>query len=753
MKLLLVSLLLGIVLQLGCQASPEVRKQRAVKRANELVAAKDFRRAVLEWKTALDVAPQDAEIHFQLGSTHLSLDDVRSAVQSFQRAVQLDPKHAAAQIKLAELYSAASDPETLQDAQSRMETLLETTPDNPEALSTLAHAELRLGEFADAEKHLTQAAAQAPSNIKAALGLAQLHVGRKHYAEAEAALKKATAQDPPLATPHVILGEFYVQLDRIDEARRQFERALAIDPNHSLALVDLAHLRRRLGDNAGAEDTYKRLAANGDAQYKTVYGVFLLKTGQHERGLAELKRVYSSEPDSRDIRRQLIAAYTITGRSADLDTLLSDALKKNARDTDALLHRARLELANGRYTDAQNSANQVLKVEPNSAVAHFVLAGVHGRLGNLRNRRQELSEAVRLNPLYLAARLELARTMIASKAASSALTLLNETPELQRRDPAVIAERNRALWATGNYGDAKKGIQAGLSLVRTPELLLQNAALSISEKNFTAARAAAEEVLKTSPEETRALDLLGRVAREEKRPETILRRVRDHASAHPKSARLQHYLGAQLARAGSLDEARATFESARRLDTSFWPATLSLAETALKQGRPDEAKTLANSLQGTRVAQAPAERLLAAIELQQNNGAAAVPHLRRVAELQPDDALAINNLAYALAEHGNSLDEALQIAQKAKELAPNHAAVDDTLGWILYKKGLYSRAIQYLEISTRRQPTAGRHAHLAMAYARTGDKNRGFLHLTTAARLNPAAREVTEAQAVIAASR
>ena len=49
--------------------------------------------------------------------------------------------------------------------------------------------------------------------------------------------------------------------------------------------------------------------------------------------------------------------------------------------------------------------------------------------------------------------------------------------------------------------------------------------------------------------------------------------------------------------------------------------------------------------------------------------------------------MAANNLAFLYADEGGNLDLALQLAQTAKQHLPNSAEVDDTLGWVYYKKG------------------------------------------------------------------
>jgi putative PEP-CTERM system TPR-repeat lipoprotein len=729
--------------------SPEVRKQRALDRAKHHMTAKDYARAVLEFKNAAQADPRDAEVHYQMGLAYLETKDLRSAVKSFQRATELNPKHPGAQIKLAELYSAARDRESLKDAATRMETLLSSSPDNADALSTLAYTELRLGDFQHAEEHLAKAVENAPANLKAAIALAQLRIGQKKFSEAELALKRATAQQPPLATPHIILGEFYVQLKRLEDARPQFVRALEIDKDNAVALLDLGNLQLKTGAVADAAETFKRLSLV-DKQYKSTYAIFLIRTGNRDRGIEELRQLNIQDPDDRDLRRQLITAYRMAGRSADIDSMLTTALKKNPKDTDALLHRARIDLASRKYTDAQNAVNRVIGFEPNSSQAHYLLATIHGHLHNTSLQRQELTAAIRLSPGFLAPRLELAQLLIGDKAASAALTLLNETPDWQRANVDVIAQRNRALFVIGDKKEMEKGVNQGLAISRTAELLVQNALLKFDQRNFAAARLSIDEVLRTYPEETRALTLLVQIGKAESNPASGIRRIQQHVAAHPKSARLQHYLGVTLERSGALADAKAAFEAARISDPSFWLASTSLAELYIKENRLNEARSLVAPLVSDAVANVQARRLLAAIEEKSGNRLAAVQQYRSISESRPDDPMALNNLAYALAEYSNSPDEALKIAQRAKEMAPDNAAVDDTLGWVLYKKGLYKNAVQHLENSVKKQPSAQRHVHLALAYAKQGDSERGFEQLAAAMKLNPALPEITEAQRIFA---
>jgi tetratricopeptide (TPR) repeat protein len=113
--------------------------------------------------------------------------------------------------------------------------------------------------------------------------------------------------------------------------------------------------------------------------------------------------------------------------------------------------------------------------------------------------------------------------------------------------------------------------------------------------------------------------------------------------------------------------------------------------------------------------------------------------------------VAANNLAWLTAEQGGNLDVALQLAQAAKARLPNSPEVDDTLGWIYYKKGLNTLAIGSFQASIEKdQKNALYHYHLGLAYAKNGDKDKARDSLKQALSLNPKFDGADEAQKTLA---
>jgi len=114
--------------------------------------------------------------------------------------------------------------------------------------------------------------------------------------------------------------------------------------------------------------------------------------------------------------------------------------------------------------------------------------------------------------------------------------------------------------------------------------------------------------------------------------------------------------------------------------------------------------------------------------------------------------VALNNLAYLLATQTEQFDEALKYAQQVKELAPNDKGVDDTIGWIMYRKGLYRAAVQYLEKAAQDQSDPVVAYHLGLAYLKVGDK-RGEPTLRAALKKAPDLPEARMAERVLADER
>jgi Flp pilus assembly protein TadD len=122
-------------------------------------------------------------------------------------------------------------------------------------------------------------------------------------------------------------------------------------------------------------------------------------------------------------------------------------------------------------------------------------------------------------------------------------------------------------------------------------------------------------------------------------------------------------------------------------------------------------------------------------------------HYQKALKIDPRFPTAANNLAYLYAEKGENLDEALTLAQGAKERVPDDPHISDTLGWVYYKKSVYGRAVTYLQEAGEKAPNnAAIRYHLGMAYFKNGDKANAGKELKKALELDPKFSGFEEAQ-------
>jgi len=86
--------------------------------------------------------------------------------------------------------------------------------------------------------------------------------------------------------------------------------------------------------------------------------------------------------------------------------------------------------------------------------------------------------------------------------------------------------------------------------------------------------------------------------------------------------------------------------------------------------------------------------------------------LRKIIQLNPDNAEAMNALGYTLADKTDRLDEALVLVQQANQLSPNNPAIIDSLGWIHYRLGDLYKALELLQQAYNDFPDHEVAAHL-----------------------------------------
>jgi tetratricopeptide (TPR) repeat protein len=112
--------------------------------------------------------------------------------------------------------------------------------------------------------------------------------------------------------------------------------------------------------------------------------------------------------------------------------------------------------------------------------------------------------------------------------------------------------------------------------------------------------------------------------------------------------------------------------------------------------------------------------------------------------------VAANNLAWILAESGDDLNRALELAKTATASSPDAPEILDTLGWVYYKKDQPELAIPiFRRAIAKAANNPNYHYHLGLAQLKLGDKTNGRLELQRALTLGASEATATEIQRLL----
>jgi uncharacterized protein (TIGR03790 family) len=140
-----------------------------------------------------------------------------------------------------------------------------------------------------------------------------------------------------------------------------------------------------------------------------------------------------------------------------------------------------------------------------------------------------------------------------------------------------------------------------------------------------------------------------------------------------------------------------------------------------------------------------AQLLLAMIYDQVAEYGMAVELYRRLHEILPDNPLVLNNLAFGLAVHKRSPQEALPLAERAYALSKGNPDIADTTGWIHHLLGDNTKASHYIsEAVNGEENNAEFHFHAAIVQSALGQVDSAKKELARAVSLNPKLRDYAD---------
>jgi putative PEP-CTERM system TPR-repeat lipoprotein len=355
-----------------------------------------------------------------------------------------------------------------------------------------------------------------------------------------------------------------------------------------------------------------------------------------------------------------------------------------------------------------------------------------------------IDRAVTANPTSVRARLAAINLRLQTRDPKGALAAAQAAAAALPENVQIVEALGRAQLAAGEPQQAVSTYNKLVALMpQSPAPLILLGRAQAAAKDYDAAAQTLRKALALQPSQMNALQQLMAVQLAAGKPEEALAEARALQKERPKDAAGWVLEGEVHIAQKKMNEAIAAYnEALKRQDA---PAiAVRLHALFGSANRSADADALAARWLKEHPKDATMRFYLAERDLARKDYRAASSRYRELLALQPENALILNNLAWALAQQNDP--GALGYAEKAYALAPSNAAIADTLGWMLVERGDTKRGVELLAKASSTAPNALEiRMHYAKALIKTGDKAAARKELEAVAAAPGESRFKTEA--------
>lgn len=733
----------------GC-ADAEVTKRNYLEQGDAHMAAGRAQEAIIQYRNAIKTDPRFGEAHFKLAEAYAKTQAFAQAAKSYIIAAELLPDSLDAQVKAATVRLLAED---FQGARTYAEAALKIDPKDIQAQVILANSLAGLKDVSAALRQLEDAIQLAPGDARPYTSLAAIHVSQGDRVRAEEAFRKAVAAEPTDPMPRISLGYYMWALGRTPDAKTELEKAVQLDQNSVPANRMLALFYISQNRVEDAETPLIRLANQKDERAMQTLADLYIRTNRPEKAITLLDTLKESQGAAKTFAISRLAQIDYAaGRKPAAHATLAAALKEEETNAELLALQARWLAGERKTEDALVVAKKAVVAAPENPIVQYTLGLVHAARLENEEAIRAFTETLRLNPRANAAELQLSRLLLlqgnVNEGLAHARAVVKAAPGsvdgrvqlatalLGRQDLAAAEAEvktllkqypeNAAVHSLQGYLLAKRGDSAGAirALDRALELnpgnlhaLNGRLSIDLYHGRLAEARARLQKALERGPRTSTLLVLAARLENTAKDYPAAEKYLRQAIDLEPDDMTPYTMLGQMYVRQNRLDEARRELEAVTKRRPDNVAARTMIGIILEAQGKMDESRQVYEGIVST-TSRAP---------------------------------VAANNLAYIYAERGERLNEALTLAQTAKEQMPNSHEVNDTLGWVYYKKDMAQMAVIPLESSVEVDPKNPLyHYHLGLAYAKAGQTAKARQSLEQALELGTNFAGADDARATLA---
>ncbi len=735
----------------ACSRDPNVRKQKYFDSGQRYFEKGKYREAEIEFVNAIKIDQNYADAHYQLAQVYLKTQQPSRAYQELVRTVELRPEDYSARIDVAQLLIAGGQ---LQQAEEQTDWLLQNSPQNPKVHVAAAELLAAKADFPAAVVQMQKAIALAPDDGNLYLKLALLLLKTGQPDAAEASFSKAVALNPKAVDAWLVMGTYHQASGQYDKAGQDFRRAMDVDPKNPEPRAALARLLLAQGKNAEAEEFLKQAKRDfpdNSTGYRLL-GDFYFTTGDLSKATAEYAALYQEHPKDIQVKKNYIQIL-IRNKSYDEARKLNDEiLKASPQDSDARLYRGELEIAAGDANGATATLQTVLKNDPTNAAAHYQLGLAFQALGNWESAESEWREAVRLRPEFIEAQRSLALLAMRQGDMGTLEPAATQLIHLEPSSPEGYALRAVSQINTKHFNEAEEDIRKAIAADPKSHLgYVQLGNLRFAQKQYGEAGNAYQDALDRDPNSTDALRGLMNSYLAQNQVDRALAVANAQIAKSPANASFYYLLGSVLFHdKKDLNGAEAAFNRSIEFNKSNPGTIVALGQVQAAKGESD----LAIATYEQAIKDYPRVPdfyiLLGELYGSQRDWTKAQDAYQKALEVKPNDPIASNNLANVILRTGGNADEAMSLAQIARQQMPDSPIAADTLGWAYYQKGAYRSAVSMLQEALKLQEknkapeSADIHYHLGLAYQKTEQPALARQQLERVLRINPNYSEAAE---------
>ncbi len=721
-----------------------------IKKGDDFLAKSSLQEAILEYRLAVQADPKRADAHTKLADAYLASNTPTSALQEYVRAADLLPNDAAAQIRAGTFLLAAS---AFEDAKSRADRALTIAPSDTNAQILRGNALAGLHDLDGALAEFQEAISLNPNAEAAYTSLGTLQYTKGEKAEAETAFRKAVSVAPKSVAARLALGNFLWSSGRLADAESVFKEALTLEPSNTTANRVLGLFLVRAGRAPEAELYFKTIAASTkDAQAQLSLSDYYVLMKRYDEARKILDRMAAQKETFGIANTRLAALDATQGNLPSALARAADVIKRDPSNLSARLLNTRLLLLDGKRDAALTEANGIVARDPNGREAphaHEIMGGIYATIGRRDDAIHEYEEALKGESQPVAVLLALAQLHLSAGRADRAGDAVQQALSIAPDDLGTRAMSVRVSMLRGDTVRTRADLaKLQRDFPHSPTVMNLVAADAMNANQPADARAAYQKSMAADPNNLEALVGLTQLDVAAGRADDAVARLDAALKTTTKpTAEFLIVAGQAYAEARQPDRAEALLQQAIDLDPSRLQGYASLGTLYIRQNRLADAVSRFQQIVDRDPRSVSGNTMLGMLFDMQSKTAEAQKQYEKTLTINPRAAVAANNLAWILVSSDGNLDLALQYAQTALQQMPDEPNVNDTIGWIYFKKGFAPQAVRYFEHGiSRGGRSADAYYHLGLAYAATGEVAKAKTQLRHALELGKSAPWAADAE-------